>query len=429
MVGQAPTMSHPSSPPSSHPSVLSGVRHVIRPPRRPGPGQFWWDALPDDFHEHPERFEMGRADRVRVLATAAVDRVVNAAASTLLSAAVLPFGYRPSEVRAWFEERDLYEDAARGGDPQRFFAPPPAVEVTHQPGRGAFFKPRDGVCESLTFASPYTPHNPRLASGWFASRRNRVAHALYWRHQDGPRPTIIGLHGFAADPFLLNQLFFAMPWFYDIGCDVVLFTMPFHGRRQPRRSLFTGQHFFTGGPAHVNEAFGQTVCDLRALIAHLVDRVGVPRLGITGMSLGGNVAALMAAVEPALQFSIPNAPVVSLGDLLLEWHPIAELIQLKVGSLGLSPSDLRRAFAVASPLSYRPVLPRDNLMIIAGAADRMASPKQARMLWDHWKRPDLYWFPGNHVIHLDRGSYLRQMARLMNRIGFLEDSRLSAAAA
>ena len=371
---------------------------------------------------------MGVADRARVTATAGIDRVINAAAASLLSVGVLPFGYRLSEIRAWLDERESYEAAAASGDPLRFFTEPPEVDVRHGPGRGRFFRPRDGVCETLRFSSPYTPTNPRLAGSRFASRRNRVAHALYWRHNDGPRPTIVGLHGFAADPFLLNQLFFAMPWFYDIGCDVVLFTMPFHGRRAPRGSLFTGQHFFTGGPSHINESFGQTVCDLRALLRHLRQNVGVPRLGITGVSLGGNVASLMAAVEPTLEFAIPNAPVVSLGDLLLEWHPIAELVQFGLRKLDLTVRDLRRAFAVASPLSYAPVLERDRLMIIAGAADRWASPKQSRLLWDHWGRPDLYWFPGNHVLHLDRGNYLREMARLMNRIGFLEDDRIAAAA-
>ena len=58
-------------------------------------------------------------------------------------------------------------------------------------------------------------------------------------------------------------------------------------------------------------------------------------------------------------------------------------------------------------------------MIIAGAGDRMSPPSQARLLWEHWGRPPAYYFPGNHLLHFDRGGYLRMMASFLARAGVL----------
>jgi len=45
-------------------------------------------------------------------------------------------------------------------------------------------------------------------------------------------------------------------------------------------------------------------------------------------------------------------------------------------------------------------------MIIGGVGDRLAPPKHTRLLWEHWGRPRLHWFPGSHLLHLDKGEYV-----------------------
>jgi len=56
-------------------------------------------------------------------------------------------------------------------------------------------------------------------------------------------------------------------------------------------------------------------------------------------------------------------------------------------------------------------------MIIGGVGDRMAPPKHSRLLWDRCR---IHWFPGNHLLHLDRGEYLEQMLRFMRELEFLD---------
>jgi hypothetical protein len=55
---------------------------------------------------------------------------------------------------------------------------------------------------------------------------------------------------------------------------------------------------------------------------------------------------------------------------------------------------------VVSPLAMPSAVPRDRRFIFAGLGDRMAVPDQAVALWEHWDRPSVRWFPGNHVGYL-----------------------------
>ena len=49
----------------------------------------------------------------------------------------------------------------------------------------------------------------------------------------------------------------------------------------------------------------------------------------------------------------------------------------------------------------------------------MAPPKHARLLWEHWDKPEIYWFAGSHLIHLGRDAYHGQMRRFLAKLDFL----------
>jgi len=48
-------------------------------------------------------------------------------------------------------------------------------------------------------------------------------------------------------------------------------------------------------------------------------------------------------------------------------------------------------------------VPAERLFICGGLADRMATPKQAHLLWLHWGMPRIQWFSANHVAFMWRG--------------------------
>ena len=39
---------------------------------------------------------------------------------------------------------------------------------------------------------------------------------------------------------------------------------------------------------------------------------------------------------------------------------------------------------------------------MAGLADRICTPDQARALYEHWERPAIHWFPGTHMAPIGR---------------------------
>lgn len=381
----------------------------------------WWSTLAPGFLNEPEGFDLARLDRAVVGAAAGVDVVLRTLGACLVGALAFPIGYHPRALRRALDDLRLYGPLAAARDPDGFFAPPPrGVRIETQPARRPLFAPKDGQAEDLRFESPFVPFNRRLRDAYAAHARNRVAHVRLWRHGgEAPRPTVVAIHGFSADLYHLNEWFFALPWLYRLGCDVALFTLPFHGPRQSRLSPFSGHGFFAGGPAHINEAFAQAVCDFRVLLDTLQARPEVTQVGVMGVSLGGFTTALLAAVEPRLAFAVPNVPVVSIPDLVMDWEPIGVMMRgaLKVARQGLE--DARHLLAASSPLTYPPRIPGDRLMIIGGIGDRLAPPRHSRLLWDHWGRCRMHWFVGSHLLHLDRGNYLRALRSFLREIGFL----------
>jgi pimeloyl-ACP methyl ester carboxylesterase len=379
----------------------------------------WWEHLPVDFHREPDPFELRTGEKVQVGVAAAGDVVLRTLGACLVGSIALPVGYHPLGLWRGLRDRGFYSELVAGGRSERFFErPPKLVKLSRRRAKVPLFSPDDGDCEDVRFESPFTPVNPKARSAYLSVRRNRFAHARHWRHRKGPRSTVIAIHGFSADLYHFNEWFFAIPWLYQAGFDVLLVTLPFHGMRQSALSPFSGAGFFAGGTNRINEAFAQAVFDLRIFMDVLFDD-GAPQIGVTGMSLGGLTTSLLASADDRLAFAIPNVPVVSIADLVLEWEPISSFVRAALGAVGKDIRTARQMLAPSSPLSYAPKLPPERLFIIGGVGDRLAPPRHARLLWDHWGRPRLHWFPGSHVLHLDRGEYFRSMRKFFSLVGFV----------
>ena len=387
--------------------------------RRIMPEQPWWEHLESSFHKFPDDFELDLRTELTVESTAAADYLLRTAGASLLSSLALPTSLSPRQLKKDVGSRDFYKRKASAADPARFFKRPNSSRVSMSSSSAGFlrFRPDDGSCELLSFDSPFKTVNPKLREVYPRQARNMRAVAQYWRHNDGPRPTLCVIHGFMADPYWLNRMFFALPWFYAQGYDILLYTLPHHGKRQARLSPFSGHGLFASGLSHINESMAHAVHDFRIFMDYLESR-GVDKIGVTGISLGGYTSSLLAAVEDRLYFSIPNVPVVSLVDLVLEWFPLNLPLKMLLKASNTSVREARHMLAVHSPLTYQPLIPQERLMVIAGAGDRLAPPKHARLLWDHWERCRIHWFPGNHLLHLDKGKYLKEMARFLQEIDF-----------
>lgn len=350
----------------------------------------------------------------KVMASAGVDCALRTGLATAVCAAMLPNlgprGLAREQALAPFY-RDLADRRQRA---EVFVSPPRSLPVTAVPQSIPALAAIGATVHQLSFDSPYQALHPEVRADYARRRRNLRAQAQHWTHGDRPRRTLIFVHGYSLDAYWINTQMFSLRWFFRQGWDIVLFTLPFHGKRRERFDPFTGYGFFSRGFAQTSEAMLQSICELRIIMNHLQDQ-GVPGMGMSGLSLGGYLTALMASVDDRLAFAIPNAAVVSPVDMIMEWPPLSTVLAPLMPLAGLTIQDLRHITALHSPLTWAPVIAPERLLIIAGAGDRFTAPRYQTLLHRHWVGSQLHWFPGNHVVHLHQREYLRLMRQFMDR--------------
>ena len=369
----------------------------------------WWESLPEDYAAHAEGTELDRQFPWSVRTTAAIDRALRTGLALLVTGGLGTAALRARGFSSDLDKMDFYKPFADAADPETVFGPPPAVpQAALGLRRPISLRHRDIPGRALTFESGFEPLNPDQHASYAAFPANRTVHTQLWRHDNGPRKTLLFLHGYSGDFYWFNAAMFSLGWFYKCGYDIALMTMPFHGPRAEKRDPYSGYGFFSGGMAQCNEAMLQAVHDARTLISWLYAE-GAPSVGVSGLSLGGYISALLAVADDRLAFCIPNSPVVSPVDLGLEWAITRQLFWALKKVSNVSVAEMRHGQAVHSPMTYPLKLSPEKVLMIAGAGDRFTPPRYVRALHNHWPGSRLIWFPGNHLIHLQQKDYLYEM--------------------
>jgi pimeloyl-ACP methyl ester carboxylesterase len=376
----------------------------------------WWERVPQDYHRRPVGTEIDRRYPLTTAFSAGLDMLtctgLGATVGSLLAANMMMPGQNFARELA---KLDLYATLAANGDVAASFQAPPARVPVIETSTVFFgFQPFSIRTSLLSFDSPFEPVDKTIRGPYARMGGGGRAYAQYWSHRGGARKTLIFVHGFIADPYWFNARMFGLRKLYKQGYDILLVTLPFHGYRKAWFEPFSGFGYFSRGMGHINEAMLQAVLDLRIFVDYLLKR-GAPHVGIAGYSLGGYMSAIMAAVEPRLSFAIPMCPVVSVVDAAMDWPSTRLLFGQFLRLTGLDLPDLRQATAVHSPLTYGPALPADRRLIMSASGDRLTTPRQIGLLRDHWAGSEMYWFPGNHLMHFERAKYQEHMRQFMDR--------------
>jgi dienelactone hydrolase len=249
--------------------------------------------------------------------------------------------------------------------------------------------------EHLSFPSEFEPRPEEPGRDrWLALEANRTAHAFVLRHRGSePRPWLVCIHGFGMGKPMMDFTAFKVRRLHrDLGLNLVLPVLPTHG---PRASGgFSGTEMMGFDLINAVHGLTQAVWDIRRLITW-VRAQGATSVGLYGISLGGYTTALTAGIEDDLDLAIAAIPPSDLPALVAHHAPASLRRRAQhYRILGEHASHLHR---VVSPLAIAPKVPRRGRHIVAGLGDRMSTPKQAYRLWQHWDRPNLGWYAGNHV--------------------------------
>jgi pimeloyl-ACP methyl ester carboxylesterase len=328
---------------------------------------------------------------LRVVAEAALDRSFSRGMNLLTE---LPHPQVLRRARA--EAAEMAAFMADGGfheDPARYHRMPGPPGAARRAAERAYFG-RPARYESLAFASGYEPH-PGEPGGarWLRHPRNHTVHAQLLEHPGAARPWVVCVHGFGMGTPLPNFTVFQPERLYrERGWNVVLPSLPLHGRRGARR--MSGREVLAPDYLRIVHLLAQGVWDVRRVVAWIRARGGT-QIALYGISLGGYVSSLVASLEDDLAGVIVGIPAVDFARLARDHEP-RELRRYGADAR-IDWDHVRAATQAVSPLALAPRVPRERRFIFAGTADRVARPDQARALWRHWDRCAIHWFAGGHV--------------------------------
>ena len=227
-----------------------------------------------------------------------------------------------------------------------------------------------------------------------ADPENNTVHAEYFRPR-GPearrRPAVIVLHILGAD-FALSRYVAAR--LADRGVAALFVKLPYYGERRPAGDA---RRFLSADINRTILSMRQGVCDVRRAAAWLAGRPEVDpmRLGVTGISLGGIIASLAAAIDPCLN---RGAFLLAGGDLariLWEMPEGAKYRAAWVAS-GRTFADLEALTDPFDPVTHATRLVGKRVMMIAGNVDEVVPPASARALWQAAGRPPITWYDCGH---------------------------------
>ncbi len=302
-------------------------------------------------------------------------------------------GYDVTRQEPTITNFEFYSNPAFIEDPDNFYLAPEGLpdvtkEVMEETGEYTVF--------FLSWPSQYQPRNPEFAPVYETYIEDHTGYAVYYKSMGGHNAALISSHGWTGGDVRTAHKIERPERYLALGYDIVFVQEPYHGLRMPAGSAFSGEYFMSGELARINEAMCQAVTDVRSMVNWL--RQDYEVVGITGGSLGGIVTLATVTVEDNLDLAIAHVPPSSLGDIP-EDTKLAPYIVKGIKAAGLEREDVQKALYVSSPANYKPDIPKEDMLIIAGMGDNFVPPEQPMKVWENWGHPNIHWYPGGHIIH------------------------------
>lgn len=284
-----------------------------------------------------------------------------------------------------------YRDAGWLDDPGRRHRSPDApahLQIARLPGR------QQGI-EVAWFDSGWRPETGEPGAGrWLSLRANERVPVRLLRHPGGPRPWLVAVHGQSMGRPSDVKMLRVRRLHQELGINVALPVLPLHG---PRADGFSPARQFASNVFATNNVLGltQAVWDVRRLLGWLRNAQRAPAVGVLGVSLGAYVSSLLSTLEGELDSVIAVVPT---GDLAASMREAAPVTPAK-RRWHRRIHDHRSALVhrVVSPLAAPCLVPHQRRHIVAGQVDRIAPPRGAAQLWQHWDEPSIAWRPRGHV--------------------------------
>ncbi|HEX3594682.1 MAG TPA: alpha/beta hydrolase family protein, partial [Polyangiaceae bacterium] len=250
---------------------------------------------------------------------------------------------------------------------------------------------------TLSWRSDFPILSPSYAKRHDAEYRcNQTAYARWLRpDRKQRRECLVYIHGWLEPGSWVEEAFVFPRWLRELDLDIVHVSLPFHGRRNTRAALFSGEFYWTADLVRSFEGIRQTLWDVRSILGWL-RRQGYERVGASGLSLGGSLAMLLACLSPTPDYVIPIVCHSMLSEAV-EHAAILWRMKRDLERWGIHEAERREIFRRVGFDAAVPILSPERQLWIEARDDAHIDPALVRRQWELWHRPELFWIEGGHM--------------------------------
>lgn len=260
--------------------------------------------------------------------------------------------------------------------------PPLPIDIRWGPPR---YRADGAVSRSGAFVSPAASSLPE---------ESRLAVVELFEPVPAPGPVVVLLAATADEGFVARRLLARS--LHASGVATLMLENPFYGARRPEGQV--GAMVRT-----VAEQFAMnlaTVEEARSLALYLRER-GHPRIGLSGYSQGGFMAAFAAASLDIPVAVIPRGAGRDVSGVFLDgalslgidWDRLSK----EAGGRAEARAELRRCLSAVRVDRLGPPLVPRAAIIVAARQDGFVSPEEAEALFHHWEGSELRWSEAGHI--------------------------------
>ena len=170
--------------------------------------------------------------------------------------------------------------------------------------------------------------------------------------------------------------------------------MPYYGPRRPAE----GKVRMVSADLPLTVAsFTQAVLDIRRATAWLAAQteIDAQRIGVTGISLGGIVAALATAGEPRIQRSCLVLAGGNLAKIIMESEETAD-VRAAWADQKFEPQQIIDQLNQIDPLTYADRIKSRKLLMFNASQDKVVPPICTEALWKAVGEPEIHWWRAGH---------------------------------
>ncbi|MGB6032650.1 MAG: alpha/beta fold hydrolase [Bacteroidota bacterium] len=208
-----------------------------------------------------------------------------------------------------------------------------------------------------------------------------------------PTGEILFVHGLYEDNMQIYDFFIAL--LNEQGMNVYLLVLPFHYKRKPGESTFSGEFFWSADVDRSAFAFKQAVYDLAQLYQYVKARTG-RKVWIVGFSMGGGVALRLASLL-ALDGVFVINPVCNITELM--WNsPLFSTIKADLEENNQTFDMIKERYSQLEPLNVGDVeISRENVVLGKGLYDQINDPANYDLLAERWGVKHVLSYKAGHL--------------------------------